>query len=60
MQLTPGQMADQWFQSLDSRHTTTFAALKTAFFKTVAASETTQIISRAAERARGCACAEKE
>lgn len=33
MQLTPGQMADQWFQSLDSRHTTTFAALKTAFLK---------------------------
>jgi len=33
MQLMPGQMADQWFQSLDSRHTTTFAALKTAFLK---------------------------
>ncbi|KAG1837466.1 hypothetical protein C8R48DRAFT_782678 [Suillus tomentosus] len=33
MQLMPGQMADEWFQSLDSAHTTTFAALKTAFFK---------------------------
>jgi hypothetical protein len=33
MQLTPGQMADQWFQSFDSMHTTTFAVLKTAFLK---------------------------
>ncbi|KAG1888021.1 uncharacterized protein F5891DRAFT_1199341 [Suillus fuscotomentosus] len=33
MQLMPGQMADEWFQSLDSAHTATFVALKIAFFK---------------------------
>jgi hypothetical protein len=33
MQLMPGQMADQWFQSLHSMHTTTFAVLKIAFLK---------------------------
>ncbi|KAG1788456.1 uncharacterized protein HD556DRAFT_1403608 [Suillus plorans] len=59
MQLVPGQMADQWFQSLNSVQTATFAALTIAFFKRWPLLKPPKL-SRAQQRERVAAHALKE